>query len=196
MRTRNLCMVAGHSSLIFALAGCATSQDVAGVRQDLQRDLHETRVKSEQALAQSDVKRKASEELQARLAKDLKTQEQELTALSATVQELKTREQDLTTKVQELQTRHETLQKERAATQETNRTLRDSIVRALKADQLDLQQRLQRLGEQIKDFEQSDTTGTTPKPVLAPPGPAEPRQDKIPADGQALKGTEASKPTK
>lgn len=169
MQTKTLEMVGVRFlsvSLLF-VAGCATSQDVAGVRQDLQKELQDTRTKYDQSLSQAEAKRKASEELQARFAKDLKNQEQGLTTLTA--------------KVQDLQGRQEDSSKERISAQGTHLALRDAILRALKVEQLDLQQRLKRLGDYIKEIEQADTMGI----VRTPASTAESvKQDKAPTDAQ------------
>jgi len=152
------------------LAGCASSQEVMSVRQDVQKELQEARATSERAMAKADASRKAFEESQNRLATDLKNQDQHLTVLSK--------------KMQELQARQEYAIKERASTQETNRALRDAILHALKTEQADLQQRLKRVSESIGDMEQSQSP-----PARAPGGgqPAAvdaPKSDKPAPDNQ------------
>lgn len=129
------------------LAGCASSQEVTSVRQDLQKELDETRTTYDRALAKADASRKASEEWQSRMTTDLKNQEQHLTALSK--------------QLQDLHVRQEYAVRERTSTQDTNRALRAVILHALKSEQSDLQQRLKRLGDSIVEMEQ----GRIPPPV-------------------------------
>jgi len=133
------------------------------VREDLQKQLQDTRVKNEQLFAQSETKRKAADEMQARLSKEIKAQEQTLGGLTA--------------KVQDLQTRQESLQKERVSPQSTNVALRDTILRALRAEQADLQHRLKKMGEYIKDIEQAESMGMAPKPSVMPAPLVESRQE-------------------
>lgn len=131
---------AQSASLGCLLAGCASSQEVTSVREDLLKELQETRTTYDRAIARADVSRKASEESQARLATDLKNQEQNLAAI--------------TKRIQDLQVRQEYAIKERVSTQETNRVLRDAILHALKTEQADLQQRIKRVSDSIVEMEQ------------------------------------------
>lgn len=137
------------------LTGCASSQEVTNVRQDLQNALEETRTTYDRALAKVDTSRKASEESQGRFATDLKNQEQHLATLSK--------------QMQDLHLRQEYAVRERTSTQDTNRALRAVILHALKAEQSDLQQRLKRLGDSIVEMEQ----GRIPPPVQSV-GPGQP----------------------
>lgn len=115
------------------MAGSASSQEVTTVRQDLEKQLQETRTTYDRAMAKTEASRKASEESQSRLATDLKNQEQHLATL--------------TKRMQELQVRQEYTTKDRVSTQETHRALRDVTLNALRTEPTDLQQRLKRLGD-------------------------------------------------
>lgn len=152
MRTRLSWSLLGI--MVLSVGGCVSSQDLEGMRKDLTSEIQETRARQDQMMAQQDMKRKAGEETQARLAKDLKAQEQTLSGISA--------------KLQDLQTRQEALQRERLSGQGTSVALRETILRALRAEQADLQQRQKKLADYIRDVEQTDTVGMTTKPTLVP----------------------------
>ncbi len=128
-------------SISCVLTGCATSQELTSVREDVQKELQESRSAYDRAMAKAEASRKVSEESQVRLAADLKNQEQQLSAL--------------TQRMQDLQVRQEYAVKERASTQETNRALREAILHALKTEQADLQQRITRVNNSIAKMEQS-----------------------------------------
>lgn len=90
--------------------------------------------------AQSEAKQKAAEELQAHT----------LASLSD--------------RVWELQVLQEVLQKERVASQGANAMLRDAIVRSLKAEPSDLQQRLRATTDYLKEIEQAGSGGSAVQP--------------------------------
>ncbi len=144
------------------LTGCTSSQEVTTVRQDLQKELQETRATYDRAMAKAEASRKAFDDSHARFATDLKNQEQHLAALSK--------------RIQDLHVRQEYAIKERASTQDTNRALRDAILHALRTEQADLQQRLKRLGDSIGEMEQRQAptvqaSGAGQPAVAEPPKP-------------------------
>ncbi|SPP62954.1 hypothetical protein [Nitrospira lenta] len=142
--------------------GCATSQDLAGVRQNVQKEMQEMR-------AQSEAKQKAAEELQVHIVKAFEAQAHTLASLSD--------------KVRELQVLQDALQKERVASQGANATLRDAIVRSLKAEQSDLQQRLRATTDYLKEIEQAGSVGSA-----VPPPPVSTQSEKNQAEGPPAKG--------
>lgn len=174
MRARTLSLgLSQWLSVVCLLAGCASSQEVTSVRQDIQKELQETRTTYDRAFAKADATRKASEEWQTRFATDLKNHEQHLATL------LK--------RMQDLQMHQQYAIKERASTQETNRALREAILHALKTEQADLQQRLKRLGESIDEMEQAQATlpvravGAGQPPAVEAPQPDKPIPEHQPA---------------
>lgn len=121
--------------------GCTPSADLAKVKTDVQKDMQEFRTKYDRSLAELDSKRKAGEEVQVRLSKDVEAQGKAIAGLTSATKEL---------------------QSQRAATGDTT-LLKDTILRSLKAEQADLEQRLKKMTEYIKDLEQSGQAASASK---------------------------------
>jgi len=124
-------------------AGCTTSADLDKVKTDLQKDMQEFRGKYDRSLAEIEAKRKAGEETQMRLSKEVDAQGKAIAGLTGTTKEL---------------------QVQRAAAGDTT-LLKDTILRSLKAEQADLEQRLKKMTEYIKELEQSGSAASAIKPV-------------------------------
>lgn len=152
---------AGLACVALAMCtGCTTSADLDKVRTDLQKDMQEFRGKYDRSLAEIDAKRKAGEEMQVRLSKEVEAQGKAIAGLASTTKEL---------------------QIQRAATGDTT-LLKDTILRSLKAEQADLEQRLKKMTEYIKDLEQS---GPASKPAQSEASTAGRRGEKPSPEGQS-----------
>lgn len=103
--------------------------------------MQEFRGKYDRSLAEMEAKRKTGEETQARLSKEVEAQGKTIAGLTSATKEL---------------------QGQRAATGDTT-LLKDTILRSLKAEQADLEQRLKKMTEYIKDLEQSGSAASASK---------------------------------
>ncbi|BCA57110.1 hypothetical protein W02_42500 [Nitrospira sp. KM1] len=149
-------MVARFSYLIAmavgtACSGCVSTGDLMSVRQDVQKEMQEMRSKYDRSLSDNEAKRKTMEELQLRLSKDIDAQGKTLASLATTTRDL--------------QSRHEMLLKERASGQNSHALVRDAMLRALKTEQTDLEQRLKKTAEYIRELEQTDASGQPGKTI-------------------------------
>lgn len=148
-------------------AGCATPQDLASMRQDIQKEVQDVR-------AQGEAKQKTIEESQVRLSKGLEGQADAVAKLSA--------------RVQEMQGLQESLRKERTTAQGATAALRDAILRSLKAEQSDLQQRAKAVADYIKEIERAGLSEAVPVPSSAAGHSEKSLTGKSPAEKGAAEG--------
>ncbi len=149
--------------------GCATSADLAKVTADTQKELQGFRTKYDRSLAELESKRKAGQEAQDRLSKDVEAQGKAIAGLTSATKEL---------------------QSQRVATGDTT-LLKDTILRSLKAEQADLEQRLKKMTEYIKELEQSGQAASASKATKNESSPVERRVEKPAPDGQPTTPEEA-----